>query len=96
VNEKELYRQKAQAQLDKWHAELDILKARAYNADADVKLELNQKIKELESQIEDGKEKLEKLAEKGEDAWKSMKDDVEATIGSLKSSIGDAASKLKN
>jgi predicted nucleic acid-binding Zn-ribbon protein len=96
VNEKELYRQKAQAQLDKWHAELDILKARASNADADVKLELNQKIKELESQIEDGKEKLEKLAEKGEDAWKSMKDDVEATIGSLKSSIGDAASKLKN
>jgi predicted nucleic acid-binding Zn-ribbon protein len=95
VNEKELYRQKAQAQLDKWHAELDILKARASNADADVKLELNQKIKELESQIEDGKEKLEKLAEKGEDAWKSMKDDVEATIGSLKSSIGNAASKLK-
>lgn len=96
MNEKELYRQKTQAQFDKWQAELDILKARASNADADVKLELNQRIKELERQIEDGQEKLEELAKKGEDAWESMKDDVEATIGSVKSSIGDAVTKLKN
>jgi len=52
MNEKELYQQKTQAQLDEWKAELDKLKAKASSASADTQLELNKQIKALEGKLE--------------------------------------------
>jgi hypothetical protein len=95
MSEKELYRQKRQAQLDEWTAEIDKLKAKASGASADTQLEMNKKIKALESKIEEGKVKLSELAEVGEDAWDTIKEGVESAWDSLKSSFREAASKLK-
>ncbi len=44
MNEKELYQQKKQAQLNEWKAEFDKLKAKASGASADAQLELNKQI----------------------------------------------------
>ena len=43
-NDKELYQQKKQAQLDEWTAEVKELKAKASGASVDAQLELNKKI----------------------------------------------------
>jgi flagellar biosynthesis chaperone FliJ len=95
VNDKELYQQKMQARLDEWKADVDKLKAKASGASADVQLDMNQQIKVLERNIEEGKAKLSELAEAGEDAWESIKDGVESAWDSLKSAATDAASKFK-
>ena len=95
MNEKELYRKKAQAELDQLKAELDKLKAKADKADADTKLVANKQIKELESKIKEGQTKLNELAETSADAWGSLKGGVDSAMDSLKAGFKDAASKFK-
>lgn len=84
MNEKELYQQKTQAQLDEWKAELDKLKAKASGASADTQLELNKQIKALEGKLEEGNNKLAEIVDASEDAWDSMK-----------SAFSEAAAKFK-
>jgi hypothetical protein len=95
MNEKELYQQKKQAQLDEWKAQLDLLKAKASGASADAQLELNKRLEALEDKIGEGKSKLSELADAGEEAWESIKDGVEGAWDSLKSGFHDAAEKFK-
>jgi len=95
MNEKELYQQKKQAQLDEWKAEVDKLKARTSGASADAQLELNKQIEALEGKIEEGKTKLAEIADASEDAWESMKEGVESAWESMKSAFSDAAAKFK-
>jgi len=95
MSEKELYQQKLQAQLEEWKAEIDKLKAKAAGASADAQLEMNRHIGALEGKIEEGKSKLAELAAIGEDAWESVRENMESSWGTLKSAFGDAISKLK-
>jgi len=94
MNEKELYQQKAKAQLDEWKAELDKLQAKVSGASADKQLEMNEQIRALEGKIEEGKARLAEIREASEDAWESIKEGVESAQSSLKSAFRDAASKF--
>jgi predicted nucleic acid-binding Zn-ribbon protein len=95
MNDKELYQQKKQAQLDEWKAEVDKLKARASQASADAQLEMNKQIDALEDKIQAGRSKLAEIAEASDDAWESMKDGVEVAWDSMKSAFSEAAGKFK-
>lgn len=95
MSEKELYRQKRQAQLDEWKAEIDKLKAKASAASADAQLELNKEIEVLEGKVREGKTRLAKLADASDDAWQSIKDGVESSWDSMRSAFRDAAAKFK-
>jgi hypothetical protein len=96
MNEKELYQQKKQAQLDEWQAEVDKLKAKAAEASADTQLEMKKDIEFLESKIDEGKNRLTEVADASEDAWKSMKDGMDSAWDSIKTSFSDAAAKIRN
>jgi chromosome segregation ATPase len=95
MNEKELYQQKKQAQLDEWKAEVDKLKAKASGASADAQLELKKQIKVLEGKLEEGKTNLAEIADAREDAWESIKEGMESAWDSMKSAFNDAAAKFK-
>jgi len=95
MNDRDLYQQKMQARLNEWNAEVDKLKAKASGASADVQLDINEQIRVLERNIEEGKGKLSEIAAAGEDAWESIKEGVESAWDSLKSGVTDAAAKLK-
>lgn len=95
MNEKELYQQKKQAQLDEWKAEVDKLKAQAAGASADAKLEMNRQIGTLEGKIEEGKSKLAEVKDASDDTWESIKDGMESTWDSMKSAFNDAAAKIR-
>lgn len=95
MSDRELYRQKRQAQLDEWRAEVSKLKAKVSGHSADTQLEMNRRVKALESKIDEGKTKLSQLAEASDDAWDSLKDGVESAWDNLRSAVGDAASKFK-
>jgi predicted nucleic acid-binding Zn-ribbon protein len=95
MNEKELYQEKKQAQLDGWKAEIEKLKAKASETSADAQMELNEQIEGLESKIDEGKSKLSEISDASENAWESFKDGAEATWDSITSAFSDAAAKFK-
>ncbi len=95
MDDKKLYQQKKQAQLDEWKAEIAILKAKASKASAEVQLEMNKQITTLEAKITENKSKLAELAKASEEGWDSVKDGVESAWDTMKSAVRDAASKFK-
>jgi len=96
MDNKQLYQKKMNAKLDEWKAEVDKLKAKASGASADVQLDLNKLIKELEGKVDEGKAKLAEIAQAGEDSWDAIKESTESTWNSLKSAFSDTVSKLKD
>lgn len=95
MSKKELYKQKMQAQLDEWEADVDRFKAKASGASANVQLELNKEINVLKGKIEQGKTKLAEIADVSEDAWESIKEGVDSAWDSLKAAVSDAKAKFK-
>ncbi len=96
MREKELYQQKMQAQLNEWKAEIAKLKAKASGASADAQLDMHKKVKQLEREADELKNKLSELARSGEEAWASLRKGVESAWDHLKNEVQDAASKFKN
>ena len=96
MNEKELYKQKYQAQLDEWAADIAKIKAKAAGATADTQIAMNKEVDSLELKHKDARAKLSALAVDSEEAWESVKKGMESAWDSLKSGINNAASKFKD
>ncbi|MDP2885217.1 MAG: coiled coil domain-containing protein [Ignavibacteria bacterium] len=96
MNEKELYKQKYRAQLDVWKADIVKLKAKALGTKADVQIEMDKHVKELDHRIQEASTKLSELAGASEDAWGSVKKGVASAWDSLKSAVSDATSRFKD
>lgn len=96
MNDKDLYRQKYQAQLDEWKAEIDKLKARAKGAQADAQLDLNRRIAELEDLARAAGDKLTELSHSSQEALASVKKGVESAWSTLKQSLHEAADKFRD
>ncbi len=94
MTDKELYRQKKQAQLDKWKAEVDRLKAKASEGSADAQMELNKQVKAVEGRIEEGRIKLAAIARASEDEWESIRDDVDSAWDSITSGFNEALGRF--
>lgn len=92
---KDAYEQKLQAQLDEWGAEIDKLKAKADNAEADAQLEYYKQIEELRSMQETATNKLAELKDAGDDAWEDLKAGIDSAWDSLGNSLKSAASRFK-
>jgi DNA repair exonuclease SbcCD ATPase subunit len=92
---KDAYEQKLQAQLDEWGAEIDKLKAKADNAEADAQLEYYKHIEELRSMQETANNKLAELKDAGDDAWEDLKAGIDSAWYSLGNALKSAASRFK-
>lgn len=92
---KEAYEQKLQAQLDEWSAEIDKLKARADDAEADAQLEYYKQIEELRSMQEAASNKLAELKDAGDDAWEDLKAGVDSARDSLGNALNSASARFK-
>ena len=95
MSNKVLYKQKMQAQLDEWEADVDMLKAKASKASSNAQLEWNQEINILKGKIEHGKTKLAKVADASEDSWESIKEGVDSAWDALSVAVSDAKAKFK-
>ncbi len=83
MDEKKLYEQKLQAQLDEWRAEIDKLKAKANSASADAQLELSRQIEDLEVRLEEGSNRLSELSQASGEAWVKLREGLESAWDSL-------------
>ena len=95
MNIKESYQQKLQAHLDDWSADIDKLKARADEAEADTKLEYYKKVAELKEQRAAAKKKLTELMAASDDAWEDLKTGTESAWLALGESVKTATSRFK-
>lgn len=92
---KQAYEKKIQTQLDEWSAEIDVLKAKADSAGADVQLQYYKEIEDLRKKQAAAQVKLDELKEAGEDAWEDLKAGVESAWDSLSNSLKSAVSRFK-
>ncbi len=92
---KQNYEKKLQAQLDEWAAEIDKLKAKAKNASADVQIEYNEQVNELQKKQKEANEKLTELKQSSEDTWEELKEDMDSTWDSLEKKLKSVTAKFK-
>lgn len=96
MNRRELYKEKAEAQLKEFSATFDVLKARAEKLSAQAKLDMQPRMDTAHSKFDVVKEKLNRFAEATDDkldeiakdideGWKDFKAHVEGTFDALKS-----------
>lgn len=95
MSDKEQYRQKMQAHLDEWKAELEKLKNKASRVDAETRMKMKNDIADLEKKLEAGRAKLTELEKAGGEAWESAREGMDAAWKSLKTGFSDAASKFR-
>ncbi len=89
-----MYQEKAKAQLDEWEADLDKLRAQAKQKEAGDKIEMENKIRELETKLAKGKAQYDELKTKGEGAWESVREGMDAAWDDLSASFKEAKSKF--
>lgn len=67
------YEEKLDAQVKEWNAQIELLKAKADKARAEVKIEYYKTIEALQSKQNDAKAKLRELKTAGDEAWEDLK-----------------------
>lgn len=72
-DDKQLYEQKLQAELDAWQADIDRLSAKARLATADTRIELQQQLEDLKKKRQAVKEKVDELHASSGAAWHEVK-----------------------
>lgn len=87
TNTRNVYQEKAKAQLDKIKARMKLLQAEINDSKADARIELNRQMDALNNQYDDAKRKLEGLSGATKDAWQELQKGVDAAITELWQSV---------
>lgn len=95
MNDKELYQQKKQAQLNEWKSGMIQLRTQALAARAHSQVELNKHVKLLEAQLDEGKIKLAELIKTTGSSFESAKKGFEVTWDAIIKTLEDTTAKFK-
>lgn len=93
--ERDAYVQKLKAKLDEWNAEIDILAAKAEQAEAEAKIEYHKRLEDLRAKRGELEEKIAELQQAGEGAWEDLKQGLENSWDILKISFSRAKSEFE-
>jgi hypothetical protein len=94
-DKRKAYEEKLDAQLKEWSAQISLLKAKADNAKADVKIEYYKTIESLQGKQNEAKTKLQELKTAGDEAWEDIKTGAEKVWAEAKTAYHDASSRFK-
>jgi len=95
MENKDLYREKFEANLKELKAQIDVLEARADKVKAELKLDFKQQIKSLRQKRDSIANKLDQLKQSSGEAWKDLKNGLESATEELKGALGKAMDKFK-
>lgn len=93
---KDAYREKLEAQIEEQRARLELLKAKAKRAAADVKIIAYEEIGDADAKLDALKGKLKELGHASGDAWQDMKRGVEKACEDLTKSCKKAARRFND
>jgi len=95
MENKDEYLQKFNAKIKEWDAQLEQLKMKAKQMDAEVKDEYQKTIENLKQKQRASKEKLKELQTSGGDAWQDMKIGMERAWADIDASFRAAMTRFK-
>lgn len=81
---KEAYQEKIEAQLNEWSAKIKELKAKAEQAKADRKIELQKTVDDLRARKEAARKKLDEVKRAGADTWEKLRSDTDKALEEVK------------
>lgn len=94
MQNKKIYEEKAQAELDELYVKIHVLKAKKNVLEADTKIEYEKKIDELEELKKDTFVKFDEIKNSTSDAWKELKDGFEKSSKAMEKSIQSVFSRF--
>jgi ElaB/YqjD/DUF883 family membrane-anchored ribosome-binding protein len=94
MNKKDAYKQKIEAELELLQANLDMLKAKAKNANADMQINYTKEIETVEKDYSIIKSKLNELGEMGEGGWEHLKEGIESSWNRLREYVKKTSEKI--
>lgn len=80
---KEEYLEKLKAQLDSWETEAAELEAKASEATAEIRAELEEQIGSLRAKFSDGESKFAEISDATEEAWEELKVEADKIFDKL-------------
>jgi len=92
---KDVYKQKMEAQLKEWTAQINLLEAKIENAGADLKVKGADELKALRAKQHAAAEKMKELEKASGEAWDQVKDTADKIWDELKTGVANAYSKFK-
>jgi len=92
---RETYIQKLQAQLREWDAEIDRMKAKADQAEADMRAQYEAQIKEMQGKQQAAWEKLEEMRQASDSAWEDLKAGMEIARDAFGNAVKSALGRFK-
>ena len=95
MNKQKAYKEKFTAQLDELNAKIDVLRAKAKQAEASLKADYYETIEDLLKKRSVAQSKLETLQDAGDDAWEDMKQGVEDSWATFAAAVKSAASRFQ-
>jgi hypothetical protein len=94
MTSKQAFIQKLEGKLEGWQADMDALKAKMKEADADAKMNLEKRYNDLRIKYKEGENKIKEVANASEDKWESMKSDIDNFWNDMKLSAEKIKSKV--
>lgn len=73
MGERNQYIEKVRARIAQWDAEIDRMKAKADEAEADARIEYEKQMREMQARRDEGVDRLEMLREASDEAWKDVR-----------------------
>ncbi|UUX51171.1 coiled coil domain-containing protein [Nisaea acidiphila] len=95
MTDKDPYIAKAKARIDQWDAEIDKVKAKAEEAEADAKIEYRRQADEMRAQRNKAESRLQDLRAASNDAWENLKSGFETAWKDISSAFDSAKSRYQ-
>lgn len=94
MNKKEAYQKQVEAKLNEWKAEVDKLRAKADQADMEMRIKYHEQIDELQARKKEVRSRLDSLQRAGEESWQELKKGLEEASDSLSKAFSSIKSKF--
>ena len=95
MSDREQYVEKAKARLEQWNAEIDKLRAKADEAEADAKIAYRKQIDDLRDRRDEAEAKLKEMTEAGDGAWSDMKAGFDKAWDGMAEAFDKALSRFR-
>lgn len=94
MSKKDAYVQKLHAKIDEWNADIDKLKIKADQVEAESRIEYQKQVEKLKQKRREIESKAAELKRSGEDAWEDLKSGADLAWEAMNEAVKSARSRL--
>ncbi len=95
MDSKEAYKQKLNAQLKEWSAQISLINAKIENKGADMRLKYAKELDSVKEKQDEVIQKIKDLDQATEESWEKVKVTTDQILNDLKTGVNNILSKFK-